>query len=433
MLRKPVPRLGQNLRTLLLAFLLALVVWVSAVTAANPDEARVFTSVALEVVGKAPEMLVTSNNIPETVVVTLYAPRSLLDRYESNQGALLRAWVDLTGYESGAHQVPVQVAYQLRPTNLVQVEPLFLDITLDRLVSEPRPVRLQVSGSLTRGYQAETPLLEMDTAAVSGPQALVARVVELRAVLNINNATEDIEVSLRLDPIDETGSVVTGVKVTPSSVQVTQPITLLGGYRNVVVRVVTTGQVANGYRLTNISVSPPGVTIFSANPQLVNNLPGYVDTQPLDLTGVTDDLDVRLALNLPEGVSIVGEQSVLVQVSIAAIESSLSVSVPVEFIGLAPGLNAEVSPETVDVLLSGPVLLLDALLTTDVRVYLDLTDLEIGVYQLTPVIEVVSTRVMVESVLPETLEVEILIAPTPTATPTANPAGFVTPSSTPQP
>ena len=433
MLRKPIPRLGQNLRTLLLAFLLALVVWVSAVTAANPDEERVFTSVALEVVGKDPEMLVTSNNIPDTVVVTLYAPRSLLDRYESNQGALLRAWVDLTGYESGAHQAPVQVAYQLRPTNLIQVEPQFLEITLDRLVSEQRTVRLQVSGSLTRGYQAETPLLEMDTAAVSGPQALVARVVELRAALNINNATEDIEVSLRLDPVDETGSVVTGVKVTPSSVQVTQPITLLGGYRNVVVRVVTTGQVANGYRLTNISVSPPGVTIFSANPQLVTNLPGYVDTQPLDLTGVTDDLDARLALNLPEGVSIVGEQSVLVQVSIAAIESSLSVSVPVEFIGLAPGLDAQISPETVDVLLSGPVLLLDALLTTDVRVYLDLTDLEIGVYQLTPLIDVVSTRVVVESLLPETLEVTVIIAPTPTITPTASPAGLVSPSSTPQP
>ncbi len=117
------------------------------------------------------------------------------------------------------------------------------------------------------------------------------------------------------------GRVISGLTVTPGSISITQPITLLGGYRYVIVRAVSVGQVASGYRLTNIFVSPVGVVVFSSDPQLVNNLPGYVETQSIDLTGKEDDFETLVDLNLPAGISVVGDPKVLVQVSIAAIES----------------------------------------------------------------------------------------------------------------
>jgi hypothetical protein len=40
----------------------------------------------------------------------------------------------------------------------------------------------------------------------------------------------------------------------------------LGGLKSVVVKVLTTGKVQEGYRLTNISVSPLTVTLFADNP-----------------------------------------------------------------------------------------------------------------------------------------------------------------------
>lgn len=433
MLLKPFHWIVKNIRTLLLSFLLALVVWVSAVTAADPNEERTFSGVSLEVVGKAQDILVTSNNIPTQVSVTLYAPRSLLERYQTNQDSLLRAWIDLTGKEKGGHQVEVQVAYQLEPTILVRKNPEVLNITLDRLVSQSKPVRLVITGRVARGYQAETPSMDVNSVTVTGSDTLVAQVSEVRAALDIDAADEIIETSVRLEPLDANGDPISGLKLSPESVEVKQPITLLGGYRNVVVRVITAGQVANGYRLTNISVSPLGVTVFSANPQLVDDLPGYVETQPLDLTGVTDDLDVRMALDLPDGIAVVGDQSVLVQVSIAAIESSLTMSVPVETIGLSTGLSAQVAPDVVDVILSGPVLVLDSLSPSDVRVFVDLSDLEIGVYQLEPTVDILSERVTLQSLLPETLEVNVTIASTPTPTLTNSNIMTPTPTTTPQP
>lgn len=429
MLLKSLNWLLKNLRTLFLSFLLALLVWVSSVTAADPNEERQFRFVPLEVVGQGADVLIVSEAPPTTITVSLYAPRSLLNRYEANPTELLRAWVDLSGMEYGEFEVPLQISYQLAPTKLVSVEPERLSLSLDRLVAQTYPVRLDVTGRPARGYQAEIPLLDTTEVTVSGPSALVAQVAEVRASLDIADADETIQTFLNLIPLNESGQRVQGVTLTPLSVQVEQPVTLLGGYRNVVVRVITSGPVADGYRLTNISVSPPSVIVFSSDPELVNALPGYVETEALDLTGATDDLDLRVALALPEGISVVGEQSVLVRVSIAAIESSLPLSVPVEVLGLAPGLAARVSPNLVDVLLSGPVLELDGLQIEDVRVFVDLTDLTEGVHQLTLQVEILAGRVRLVSLLPET--VEVTIAPQPTSTPTPpGGSGIQTPTPT---
>jgi YbbR domain-containing protein len=183
--------------------------------------------------------------------------------------------------------------------------------------------------------------------------------------------------------------------------------------------------------LTNIFVSPVGVVVFSSDPDLVNNLPGYVETQPIDLTAKEDDFETLVELNLPTGVSVVGDPKVLVQVSIATIESSLAISLPVEVIGLAPGLQAGSSPTTVDVILSGPVPVLNTLGPTDVRAVIDLTEYDVGVYQLIPQVNILPERVQKVSILPATIEVTITIAPTPTQTGT--PGRSVTPQRTPTP
>jgi YbbR domain-containing protein len=226
--------------------------------------------------------------------------------------------------------------------------------------------------------------------------------------------------------VDQQGEAVSGVNITPTEVSVTQPIFLQGGYRNVIVRVETVGQPADGYKLTNITVSPLNVVVFSSDPQLVNDLPGYVETEPVDLSGAIDDIDTYVSIVVPEGVSMVGNQFVLVQVSIAAIEGTLNMSLPVLPIGLLPIQAALISPETVDVILSGPVPILDAMTPEDVRVFVDVSDLELGIYQLEPQVEIIPDRVIVESVVPSTVEVEIIVAPTPTPSSTAAPAPAAT-------
>ena len=76
--------ISQNYRTFLWAFALAMAVWISAVTSADPDESRALTSpVPLQVIGQSPN-LVLSNDIPKEVEVTLRAPEERRIGYASD-------------------------------------------------------------------------------------------------------------------------------------------------------------------------------------------------------------------------------------------------------------------------------------------------------------------------------------------------------------
>jgi YbbR domain-containing protein len=255
----------------------------------------------------------------------------------------------------------------------------------------------------------------------------VTQVEEVRTSLDISDANERIETEIPLLTLNADGESVHGVTITPDTVQVTQPITLLGGYRNVVVKVVTVGRVANGYKMTNVTVSPPNVVVFSPDPQLVNDLPSFIETEPIDLTDAEDDIETFLELNLPEGISVVGDQYVFVQVNIAAIESSLTISLPVTVIGLLPTHMSEVSPDAVDVILSGSVPKLNSMTSADVRAVVDVQGLGLGTHQVEVIVDVLPERVWVETILPSSVEVTIGLVPTPTPEVTPTPEATIQP------
>jgi YbbR domain-containing protein len=410
---------------LFLALVLAIVVWISAVTAADPNIERT-RNVQLDVVGLDPDMLIVGN-VPTQVRVTIEAPTSVMDSISAAENAI-QAWVDVSGLEPGSHDLRVQV--QINPTfNPVRrgnVAPELVEVTLEPLLTRTYDVDLDLSGDPAVGYQKGRLIIEPSSITVSGAASLVTTIERVGASLDISGATETVEQTVSLVAVDDEGEPVSGVNITPAEVAVTQPIFLQGGYRNVIVRVETVGQPANGYKLTNITVSPLNVVVFSSDPQLVNDLPGYVETEPVDLTGAVDDIDSYVAIRLPEGVTLVGDQFVLVQVSIAAIEGSLTIPLPIEPIGLLPIQAALISPETVDVILSGPVPILDEMTPEEVRVVVDVSDLDLGIYQLEPQVDIIPDRVLVEAIVPSTVEVEIVIAPTPTPTSTPGPAPTAT-------
>jgi YbbR domain-containing protein len=416
-------RILKYLPTFLLALMLALAVWIAAITAADPVEQRAYpTNLDIEIIGQDPALVLTSPQ-PGQAAVTLSAPGSVLDRLLT-EAAPVRALIDLSGLGPGSHTVPVQIQVDIHPVRVATFAPTSVTVVLETLATRTLPINLLQRGDPAVGFQASAPELSTNSVTVSGPQSQVDQVAEVRASLDITQAQVKIVRTLTIQALDAKGLVVSGVTLSPDQVQVTQNITQRGGYRTVVVKVVVSGQIPNGYRLTNLSVSPLAVTVFSADPQVVNDLPGFIETEVLDLTGATDDLDLRLNLNLPPGVTVVGDPTVVVQVGIAAIEGSVTMTnIPIELIGLTPGMQAQISPERVDVIISGPLPLLDTLRSTDIRVTIDVTGESIGTYQHTPLVSINLAELQVQSILPESVEVilSFLTTPTPTVIPTRTP------------
>ncbi|MGM0374108.1 MAG: CdaR family protein [Chloroflexota bacterium] len=404
--------LAENWSTLILSFLLALVVWGSAVVSANPNQESDL-SIPLEIVDQPSDTTIV-NTLPDTVTVTLYAPQSVIDQIEKEGN--LAARLVLSGLEAGTYKVPVSVDIpeEFRPIRLLEKNPTQVQIVLDNLVEKELPITKEVVGDPAVGYEVGSVEWSAEKVIVSGRETQVQKVETVKAELDISDISESISRQIDLVPLDSEGEEVEEVNLDPESVGVKQKIILQGGYRNVAVNVVTEGKVAAGYRFTGITPNPPTVMLFSENPQRVEELPGYVNTQPLDLTGVDDYMETILELDLPEGVTVVGDPTVLVQVNVTTIKTSMTITREVEIIGLLPGLKAEISPPEVDVRLFGPVPTLDSLTLRDVRVILDLSDFEEGVHNVTPEVEILPSEVSMETLSPGTVEVTIESSNEPT-------------------
>jgi YbbR domain-containing protein len=411
---------AKNVRTFLLALILGVSVWVSAVSFADPNEVRAYPDpIPLEVIGQDPSLILTSE-IPPTVEVSLRAPRSVWDSLIARENSV-RAIMDLTGLSAGEHTREVQIMVDMRPYQLVLENPATVSVVLESVATRTFPLSLSLSGQPAAGYQVGEATMDVTEITVSGPESLVQQATRARVPINLDGVREGIDEDVPVQVLDAQDEIVRGLTINPESVHVTVPISQQGGFRDVAVKVVVQGQQAPGYRIENISVFPPVVTVFADDPELVSQLPGIVETQPLDLQDRKEDVSTRLSLDLPENITIVGPQTVQVQVSISPIQTSVTLlNQPINVNGLSEGLSAQVFPQAVDVIISGPLPVLDALTSQDITVSVDVTDLEIGVYQLTPEVKVLVENVLVESILPGTVEVVIAIPNTPT--PTAFPA-----------
>ncbi len=407
-------RISKNIPTFLTALLLAITIWIMAVNSNDPVDKQTFPQgIPIELIGQDADLVITSE-IPSQVTVSLSAPISMWETLIDSP-ELVHAYIDLSGLQEGPHELKVQVEVDARPVKVETIAPSEIGVILEPLYSKYYEIQLVQPSQPAVGYEAGEPEINETHATVSGPASRMEKVTEVRAILDVSQANQDIDRDITLAAYDVNGVIVDGVTIEPTQVHVSMPITQRGGYRNVTVKAIVTGQVASGYRLTNITVSPLTVTVYSADPGVVNDLPGYVETQPLNITGADKDITESLPLNLPAGVSVVGESTIKIAVTVSAIQGSITINnSTIELVGLNPEYMVTISPETVDVILSGPLPTLDDLNAGDVRVILDLSELAPGTYQLKPRVELDIPELLVESILPETIEVIISIPPTAT-------------------
>jgi YbbR domain-containing protein len=414
-------RFTAYIRTFLLALVLGVSVWVSAVTGADPDEVRIYSDpIPLEIIGLDPSLIITSK-VPASVEITLRAPKSVWEQLTAQENSV-QATLDLSGLSAGEHTLEIQNRVLAAPYQIVLADPGTVTVTLEPLATQTLPINISLSGLPAIGYQAGDVNITPTEVAISGPESLVNQATRARVLINLDGIREAIDQSNIIQIVDENNTVIQGLTITPENARVTVPVSQQGGFRDVAVKVVVQGVQEAGYRVENISVFPLVVTVFASDPELVNALPGVVETLPLDLQDANEDITTRLALNLPENVTLVGAQTVEVKVGISPIQTSLTLlNQPINAIGLANGLSVQYFPETVDVIISGPVPTLEALSLQNVIVSVDVTGLGLGTYQLTPKVEVLVDNVLVESILPGTIEVVLSLPGTPTITPFPTP------------
>lgn len=388
------------------ALILAVIVWISSVSSSDPNEVVSYTSpVPLTVLGQNPDYLITQQSASD-LTITLKAPRSVHNQITRNFNQI-SARINLSGLTSGTYDlVPEVDMANFRPVQVLEVSPAEISITLEQMATKTFDISLLQTGNLPISYEAGEAVLSSESVELLGPQSKVSEVNDVVASVDLSNTTTTITRVIELRPIDRRGNLVEGVSLNPTSVTVEVPIRQLVGYRNVFIKIVTTGTIAQGYHLTGLLVNPPNVTIYASDPALADEMPAFLDTTPINLSGAYEDFSMNVELQLQVGIVVVGNQQVTVEVGIEAIQSSTQfVGVPVEIINLDIGLTVNISPDIVDLYISGPMNLLEELTADNIRVTLDLSNRSPGTYQLSPEIFLNDDQLRLDSILPGTIEV----------------------------
>jgi len=405
----------ENVGLLLLALVIAVVVWIAQESERDPIVEDDFQQPIPVVVQNQPSGTHLVEDWQGEVRVRLRAPQSVWDRLRpADFTALLDLSPNLSPLEPGEYDVGVQVSLNVQPATLLEIEPEFIRIELEAVRQSAVPVFVEVRGEPDLAYQAGEPVYT-DTVQVEGPASQVDRVLQAVSNISLQGARARVEEQVSLTPVDEEGKRVNGVTLQPDRIQVRVPVRQRPNFKQMAVNVKILGQPAADYRVTNVSYSPSVVNVIGS-PVVLDDLPGVLNTVPISIEGRTENVVERLALELPPGVSVVDPNELAVQVSIQIqpLPGSVTVSRTLTYQGLQLGLMPVASPEVVEVILSGPRPRLSALLPEDVRVILDLTDMDLGdENQLEPVV-VPPEGTTVESIIPSVIQVRIVRQPTPT-------------------
>lgn len=406
----------RHFNSMIIALLLAFIVWSVATSEDNPSVRRVYPEALPVELVNIPEGLVVTQQAATTVKLEIRAPQASWDRLTAKSFRIL---ADLQGETAGLHQI--EVKYQIADPQVVviSVDPSAIGIRLEQLKTRQFDVHSDIVDAVPLGFTAKPPVVTPVTVTVTGPSLVVDQVNEVAADVLLRGAKSPFDREVMLVARDAQGNPVQGVTIIPATVTANVQIEQRVGYKDVSIKGVLRGAPATGYWVSNIVVNPSTATVVGSSDVLAQ-IPGFIETMPVDVSAATADVAKKVSLNLPANVTVLNDEGVTVQVSVTPLLGGLTVPRQVVVQGLRRGLVASISPSQVDVILAGPLPTLNNLSPDDVQVVIDASGVGAGTFQLKPRVPVIPDAVRVQSIVPDSVQVTIIDT---TATVTPTPAG----------
>ncbi|HEX2910938.1 MAG TPA: CdaR family protein [Chloroflexia bacterium] len=369
---------------------------------------------------------------PTSVRVTVWGQADLVSTISPTQ---IRPYLDLSGYkQAGTYNVEVKLKPGSIPADLnSKIEPKTISVLLENHVEKSIPVKIVREGEVNPDYYLEGDIKASPSqVSVSGPESDVNQVNQAIVRVNLSNRVGNLGASLPVQLADNGGAPLpanNNLTVTPGVVNVSATINYKLGTRTVPVRVVTSGNPADGYIAGTAKSDPTLVTISSGDGDLLGKV-NYVETEPVDISGSTSDVTRTVTLKPPQNVTVQGSSKVDVSIGIVPFQTSASVEVPVQYYNQSPDLRYIYNQNSITLTLSGPYQAFQPTLPLNkITAKVNLQNLQPGTHNIPVQVEKPDNLVVSNNPM---ITVVISRAPTPTPLPTLPPTSTPSPTSTPQ-
>ncbi len=357
------------------------------------------TPIAVELRNLPAELVAYGEKEEFAVRVTLRAPESLWALLQAPLGDI-KAYVDLSQVQPGVNTFPVQVQINRRPSQIVRIAPAEITLTVEPVTEIEVPVAITLQGEPALGFVSRAPSFTPQLVTIVGPRSFVLQTTQALIEIPVEAIRESLTEAYQPLPVDEVGAAVPRVHVVPRAVTVEVPIEQLSNIRDLAIHAVLAGNPAPGYRVGTIETEPPSVAV-SGRRDVVQAVPGYLDTTPIDLNGASQNLTLTVSLQTPEGLSILSTPQILVKINLEPLESLLTLQLAPEIQGLERGFTATVTPEEVQLLVRGPFASIAQVDATQIGLQLDLTGLAPGKHTISPQVLLPDESLRVDNILPQ--------------------------------
>lgn len=377
----------------ILSVIFATLLWFYVITEQNPVVPKEIT-IPVKIVNAESlnrnNLVVLDNSGSYYITLKLKGKKELLDTVNQNT---VNAYADISNYITvGENTVPVVVNGIPEGISVTSRSEHNIKVILDNKLVVQRPVSVGITGNPKGGLAYLDAVLTPSEVILTGAESIINTVKTVKVDVDIAGVDTSINKSLPIRLLDEAGKDVYGIQLDTQRINVSVPIS---NTKRVPIQLVLEGEPAAGYVIANNQIQPMEILV-TGNQQALDSLIAISTTKQI-INNLTEDITVKVILDLPEGIKLVNaneEINAVIDIQ-KVITNTVDIS-NIEFNNLDPKYIVDnTTARTIRLTIRGPEKLLEDV-QNNVNLYVDLANAKDGegTYEIlvnkSPLVEILS-------------------------------------------
>lgn len=343
-------------------------------------EAEVLTDQPINVIYNKENYVV--EGVPESVDITLIGSKSTV--YLATQLGDQEVTLDLSNYGPGTWKVKLKYNHSVNNVSY-KLDPSTITVKISEKVSQTQSLTYNLlnENSLDSKLSISNVELETNKVIVKSSQEILNKVAVVKALVDASEITlkESGEFTIdnaKLVAYDANGKLLNNVEMVPSSVSA--KVTIDSYHATKDVKVVTSGTMASGKALANLTTSVKQVEVYG-DKATVDALPNVEAV--INVDGLDSNKTMSVNLTQPVGIRYMSETKTNVDVSVGTEAQKTVSGVQVRTTNLASGYVANAvtaEDQNIEVIIKGVEGVINSVEASDIVAYVDLSGLKTGTH-----------------------------------------------------
>jgi len=313
-----------------------------------------------------------------------------------------------TSSVTGVGTYTLNVQPKLAPDHIkiLSFEPRQLTLTVELTATKSVNVVALSKGNPNDKYSIKSLNAIPAQVIVFGAPTLLDKISEARAYVDVNGQKTSFTVPTPVAVFDGKNQAITSLRIEPTNIKVNVEIVEGASVRNLGLKPSFTGELPGGFWIQEVKFEPTIVQV--KGPQKTLDALVSLSSTPISLNNRRASFNEQVAVNLPDGIEMVGENVVLAHVVLGSSEGTRQFDIMPQYINVTEGFGVTtINPASVQVVVSGDPKTINQLKRTDIKLNLDLSGTLSGsnTVTITPAMFSLPPNFQVVSFTPDKVEV----------------------------